>query len=393
MAFRMARAVNRLSARTVDTLRDAGRHADGAGLYLHLDAGGSKRWVFVFQWAGARKEMGLGSRDLVSLAEARVARDEARKLVAAGKNPIEERRKSKAKSDNPTFGALAEKLLDDIEGGWRNEKHRKQWRSTLKTYAAPIWDDPLDTITTDDVIKCLRPIWKTKPETASRVRGRIERVLDAAKAKGLRRGENPAQWKGHLETLLAAPQKLSRGHHKALPYVDAPEFMKALRGHESGSARALEFTILTAARTGETLGATWAEIDADGKVWTVPGARMKAKKDHRVPLTDAALEALGKRQADDQFLFPGRTEGSPLSGMVMTMQLRRLRKEITVHGFRSTFRDWAGEETDYPREVIEAALAHTFGNKVELAYRRGDALEKRRLLMVDWARYLAPSDA
>ena len=388
----MARAVNRLSARTVDTLRDAGRHADGAGLYLHIDAGGSKRWVFVFQWDGARKEMGLGSRDLVSLAEARVARDEARKLVAAGKNPIEERRKSKAKSDNPTFGVLAEKLLDDIEGGWRNEKHRKQWRSTLKTYAAPIWDDALDSITTDDVVKCLQPIWTKKPETASRVRGRIERVLDAAKAKNLRHGENPARWKGHLETLLAAPQKLSRGHHKALPYADAPKFMKALRGHESASARALEFTILTAARTGETLGATWAEIDADGRVWTVPGARMKAKKDHRVPLTDAAQKALGKRRADDQFLFPGIRDGKPLSGMAMTMQLRRLNKEITVHGFRSTFRDWAGEETDHPREVIEAALAHTFGSKVELAYRRGDALEKRRLLMVEWAQFLTSQE-
>ena len=399
------RTLNRLSARTVATLKTPGRHADGGGLYLHVDspveaeggkeAAGAKRWVFVFQWQKKRKEMGLGPARLVDLKEAREAALTARKMVAAGRNPIEVRRMTGEGA--PTFDMVADEVLATIEATDPNPKHLSQWKTSLKVYAKPIADKRPDAITTEDVLEVLKPIWGEIPEMASRTRGRIERVLDAAKAKGLRSGENPARWRGHLALLLPPRRKLTRGHHPALPYKDIPAFMAMLRAREALAARALELTILAATRTGETLGARWGELDLDGGVWTIPAERMKVKVEHRVPLSAAVvamlrpmlaaqLEAWPKRNLSNGLVFPASDPTKPLSNMAMEMLLRRMdASEVTVHGFRSTFRDWAGEETEHPREVIEAALAHTVGSEVERAYRRGDALEKRRGLMQDWA--------
>ena len=281
--------------------------------------------------------------------------------------------------------------MADIGHGFRNDKHTAQWASTLRTDAASLADKGLDEITTEDVLAVLKPIWLTKNETASRVRGRIERVLDAAKARGLRTGENPARWRGHLANLLPKRQKLQRGHHAAMPYRDVPGFLNLLRVSDGVSARALEFLILSASRSGEVLGAQWPEIDRDGKVWTVPGGRMKAGREHRVPLTNRMLKILDEMELirSGPFIFPGQKRGRPLSGMAMEMLLRRMKIEnATVHGFRSAFRDWAAEETSFPREVAEAALAHIVGDATERAYRRGDALEKRRMLMDAWADFV-----
>jgi integrase len=383
------RATNRLTAIAVKNA-PKGLHADGQGLYLRVDTG--RRWVLIFQFDGSRKEMGLGSAGEVSLAEVRRLAADARGLIRAGKNPITERQR--AKSAGQTFGAFAEALLDDLEGGWRNAKHRQQWRNTLRTYGAGFWSVPVADVTTAHVHKALKPIWTVKPETANRFRGRVERVLDAAKAKGLRSGENPARWRGHLDTMLSKPSKLSRGHHKALPFSDVPSFVTRLREIDAVSARALEFTILTAARSGETLGARWAEFDLEERVWTVPAQRMKAQVQHRVPLCDAVVALLKRLQPlPGEYVFSGRRSDRPLSNMSMDMLLRRMKAPVTVHGFRSSFRDWVGETTDFPREVAEAALAHRVGDAVERAYRRGDALTKRRLLMEAWAQFCRSADA
>jgi integrase len=389
----MARQTNRLSARTVTTLRKQGRHADGGGLYLVIDASGAKRWAFLFRQRGRLREMGLGGVGSVPLATAREQAAEARTVLAAGGDPIEARNRSKAV---PTFGAMADSLIASMSPGWRNEKHRRQWKMTLDEYAKPLRPLPVDQIGTEDVLRVLRPLWTEKPETASRLRGRIERVLDAAKALGHRSGENPAIWRGHLKNLLPKRQKLTRGHHAAMAYADLPAFMGALRERPATAARAMEFTILTAARSGETFGATWGEIDLEAKVWTVPANRMKGGKKHRVPLAPRAVAILEElaalRTAADHaspYVFPGMRPGRPLSSAAMDMLLRRMKVAETVHGFRSTFRDWAGEATATPREVAEAALAHATGDETELAYRRGDALEKRRKLMLAWDRYLA----
>ncbi|HEX8570751.1 MAG TPA: integrase arm-type DNA-binding domain-containing protein [Caulobacteraceae bacterium] len=385
----MPRVVNRLSARGVATLKAAGRYADGAGLYLHITPEGSKSWVFVFQWLGRRKEMGLGSVSIISLSEARDARDQARKIVAQGVNPIEERKKA-APPKPKTFGEFADEMVAEWSPGWKNPKHIAQWSMTLTTHAASLRPKAIGTISTDDVLLVLRPIWTKRPETASRLRGRIERVLDAARVKGLRTGENPARWKGHLEQLLSKPVKLSRGHHPALAYEELPAFMTELRARTGVSLRALEFTILTVAREGMTLGAAWSEIDFAARLWTVPAARMKTGKEHRIPLGPRALELLsGMKGLSEDWVFPGPISGRPLSNMAMDMALRRLRTGVTVHGFRSTFRDWAGDCTPYPREIAEAALAHSVGDRVELAYRRADALQKRRRMMDDWERFCA----
>lgn len=390
----MARAINKLSARTAATLMKPGRHSDGGGLYLVVDASGAKRWVFLFRWEGKLKELGLGGINMVSLAEAREKASDARRLVASGANPIELKRTASAAAKHPTtFGGFADQLIADITPGFRNPKHRQQWKNTLQTYAAPLRDKRLDAIQTDHVLEVLKPIWLTKHETASRLRGRIERVLDAARAKGLRSGENPARWRGHLENLLPKRQRLTRGHHAALPYTDVPAFMVELRARDGTAARALELCILCASRSGEVLGAQWSEIDLEGKVWTIPGARMKAGREHRVPLTDAALVVLAtvsqaRTNATADFVFPGLRIGRPLSVMAMEMVLRRMKRdEITVHGFRSSFRDWCGEATSFPREIAEAALAHQVGDATERAYRRGDALEKRRALLEDWSAF------
>ena len=380
----MAREIKKLSARAVAVETKPGRHSDGGGLYLVVDASGAKRWLFMFRWQGKLKEMGLGGLVSVPLARARELAVEARAQVSAGKNPILERR---AQRVVPTFGVMADTLVADLSPQWRNDKHVAQWTMTLTTYAAPLRGLAVDLIKTDDVLGVLQPLWTTRPETASRLRGRIERVLDAAKARGLREGENPARWRGHLDNLLPRRQKLSRGHHAALPYADLPAFMTKLREREALAGLALEFAILTACRSGEVRGARWSEIDIDRSLWIVPAARMKVGREHRIPLSAAALvviHAAAKLRKDD-YVFPGQKPSSELSNGAMERVLDRMKVAVTVHGFRSTFRDWAAELTDHPREIAEAALAHTVGDATERAYRRGDALQKRRLLMDDWA--------
>jgi integrase len=395
----MARQTKRLSARTVLTLNKPGRHADGDGLYLLIDKGGAKRWVFLFRWKptgdkgpGKLREMGLGGLSIVSLADAREKAAAARRALTHCRNPIEERKAAAAaRQSATTFGAFADALVEDLKHGFRNAKHQAQWSMTLTKYAGLLRDMPLDCIQTSDVLGVLVPIWQTKNETASRLRGRIERVLDAARAKGLRSGENPARWRGHLDKLLPKRQKLKRGHHAALPYSEVPAFVYELRQREAIAALALEFCILTAARSGEVLGATWSEINRQAKVWTVPPVRMKGGREHRVPLSSRAMEILDKlaSQRAGDHIFPGQKGGRPLSGMAMEMVLRRMKAGVTIHGFRSSFRDWAGECTTFPREIAEAALAHLVGDETERAYRRGDALEKRRLLMESWAGFIS----
>jgi len=386
----------RLHVRQLPTLTSPGVYADGGGLYLRVRPSGTRAWIYVCMIKGRRREMGLGSILDVSLAKAREKAAEARAAFLEGRDPIAERAAAAAPAIAPiTFGAFSDALIDDIEGGFRNEKHRKQWRSTLKTHAATLLEKSISEISTDDVVEVLKPIWLAKPETASRVRGRIERVLDAAKAKGHRSGENPARWRGHLDLLLPRRAKASKNHHAALPFAAVADFMRDLKARPALAARALEFTILTAARSGETLGMTWSEVDLDQRLWTVPAERMKAGAEHQVPLSRRAVDILkavrpNKVRAGD--LVFQSNGGAKLSNMAMAMLLRRMgQDEVTVHGFRSTFRDWAGETTSFPREDVEMALAHTIESKAERAYRRGRALEKRRELMDAWARFCLPS--
>lgn len=382
----MTRALRKLTDAAARNLKKPGRHSDGGGLYLNVSAALRKSWVFLWTPAGGkRREMGLGPYPDIPLSEARTRAEQCRRLVLDGKDPIAERSREAEK----TFGDAADLFIASMEAGWRNEKHRDQWRMTLgDTYCAALRKRPVASISTEDVLSVLTPVWNTKPETASRLRGRIERVLDFAAVRGWRAGENPARWRGHLKGALPPRQRLSRGHHAAMAYKDVPAFMAQLRTRDAMAARALEFLILTAARSGEVLGATWAEIDLEAKLWTVPASRMKAGKEHRVPLTDAAIAVLiplheTRRGA---LVFPGEREGRPLSPMALTMLLRRMDLgSITPHGFRSSFRDWAGDATDFPREIAEAALAHRVGDETERAYRRSDALERRRRLMEHWA--------
>jgi integrase len=379
--------VQKLSARKAATA-EPGIYPDGGGLYLCVSPSLTRTWVYRFSWHSRRPEMGLGSLDQgVSLAEARTARDGARKILRSGRNPIEVRREERRIAVKATFGEIADDLLKAKAGEWRNEKHQEQWRSSLTIGAAQLRSRPVDEIDTEAVLAVLRPVWATTPETAQRLRARIEAVLDAAKAKNLRTGENPATWRGHLSHLLPKRQKLSRGHHAALPYVEMPGFMNKLRTATSIAARALEFCILTAARTGEVLASCWDEIDLTSKVWTLPPARTKAGREHRVPLSNRAYEILEsvKPPKASGFIFPSPRGARPLSHIAMAKVLARLDvRGATVHGFRSAFRDWAGNETSYPRELAEAALAHVVGDKAEQAYRRSDALEKRRALMGSW---------
>lgn len=402
------RPINRLTAREVQTLKAPGRHADGAGLYLQVDppdaegAPGAKRWVFVFQWQGKRREMGLGPVDVSagsdSLKRARDARDAARRQVADGIDPIEARKAERAAAEGvPVFGPFAKSIVKGLT--LRNDKHRDQWERTLTDYLPTLQAKPVDQITTQDVLAALKPHWTKIPETAERIRGRLERVLDAARAGGHISGpwENPARWRGHLALLLPRPERKVR-HHPALPYEDVADFMARLRTRQGVSAKALEFAILTAARTQEIRFATWAEMDLKAKVWTVPADRMKMKRVHRVPLSDAAVDVLeamrppaevGIADLAGAYVFPGRAAGAALSNMSMDRVLRLDGLDVTVHGFRSTFRDWAGDCTNFQTGVIEAALAHLVGDETERAYRRGDALEKRRKLMDAWAGYCA----
>jgi integrase len=388
----MARAINRLSARTVQTLQRPGRHADGLGLYLVVRESGAKSWCLIININGKRRELGLGPVSAVTLADARAKRDEALRLRQQGLDPREVWGRATSDDVVETFGSVAFEFISSHESGWKNDKHRKQWRSTLKTYAAPIWDKPIGDVDVQDVISILKPIWLAKPETARRVRGRIERVLYAAKAVGLRTGENPALWKGNLVHWL--PQQDDKTeHHDAMPYEQVPDFFAQLADREGLSASALRLTILTAARTGEVLGATWKEFDLDNALWVIPGARMKEGQEHRVPLSSAVLALLATLEDNrkpEEFLFPGMKPGKPLSNMAMLMLLRRMNiDEATVHGFRSAFRDWAADtQLQFPREIAEQALSHAVGSEVERAYRRGDALEKRRELMEVWAAFV-----
>jgi len=383
------RSLNKLSDVRAKGKLAPGRHSDGGGLYLNVGPTGSKSWLFMWTPKGKnRREMGLGAYPAVSLAKARELAVRHRETVAAGRDPIAER----DREAEPTFAEAAEQLIASMEDGWRNEKHKYQWRATIKTYCASISAKRVSLVDTADVLGVLKPIWQGKNETASRVRGRIERVLDFAKAKGWRTGENPALWRGHLKNVLPARQKLQRGHLAAMPYAEVPAFMVRVRSAEAMAARALELAILAAARSGEVLGARWPEFDLDAAVWTVPAERMKLRKEHRVPLPKQAVTMLRKlhesRQSDAAYVFPGEKRGAPLSAMAMIMFLRRLKAGVTAHGFRSSFRDWAGDATTFPREIAEAALAHAVGNEVEQAYRRSDALARRRKMMDAWAAYL-----
>jgi integrase len=393
----MARKLQKLTARGVASQKKSGRHSDGGGLYLVVDENGSKRWVFLFRWEGRQPEMGLGPLSAVPLARARELAAECRALLASGISPLEARKSERAAPASTTFGTFATSFIELNEPGWRNAKHRQQWKNTLRDHAKPLRSKRLDGITTEDVLAVLTPIWQVRPETASRLRGRIERILDAAKVSGLRSGENPARWRGHLQALLPKPKKLSRGHHRALAYSEVPAFMARLRERPAIAARALEFLILTAARSGEVLNARWEEVDIETKLWRVPPSRMKGGREHRVPLSDRALailEEVKQLGSGEHFIFPGQRPRRPLSGMALEMLLRRFGiTEATPHGFRSSFRDWAGNETSAPREVAEAVLAHAIGDRTEQSYRRSDALAKRRKLMDAWARHCVPHDA
>ena len=362
--------IHKLSARRVVSEQKSGRHSDGGGLYLVVSSSGSRKWLFIYRRDGKQREMGLGAAsgpNSVSLVEAREKAAGCRSVLRDGEDPLERRKRdgSSVKRSIPAFGEFADRYIDTHASGWRNAKHVSQWRTTLSTYAAPIREKPVDEITRDDVVAVIGPIWQAKNETASRIRGRIETILDAAKAEGLRSGENPAAWKGNLQHSLPKRRKLQRGHHPAMPYKSLPEFMRLLRQRDATAARALEFLILTASRTGENLGMEWNEIDLDSAIWQVPASRMKSGRTHRVPLSNRALDILleqkGLKTDRSRHPFSGRRD-APLSGMAMTMLLRRMNVEnATVHGFRSTFRDWVAEETDFPGEFAEAALAHLSG--------------------------------
>ena len=394
----------RLSSLTVKHARKAGMLADGNGLYLQVTRANARSWIFRYYRNGKSREMGLGSLNAVSLAGARLKAAACRGLLADGTDPIAARdaeRAQRALEDARaiTFDQCAEAFITAHSAAWKNQKHVAQWKATLRTYVSPVCGSlPVQVVDVALVMKVLEPIWTTKPETAARLRGRIESILNWAKARGYRTGENPALWKGHLSNLLPAHSKIAKvKHHAALPYDQTSQFIAALRRQDGIASLALEFAILTAARTGEIIGARWAEIDLEAKVWTVPASRMKNGREHRVPLSVEALAVLTKvsQGEPEEFVFAGRKK-RPLSNMAFLMLLRRMgHDKLTGHGFRSTFRDWAAERTNFQAEIAEAALGHVVGNKVEAAYRRGDFFEKRRRLMEAWAQFAttAPSDA
>lgn len=396
----MARKIGRLNALQVAKLTAPGYYPDGGNLYLQVSPSRSKSWVFRYAFDKRERQMGLGSVSDFSLADARERAAEQRKLLTDGIDPLTVKRERElarrmADANIITFDKAATAYIEAHAASWRNAKHADQWRNTLETYASPVIGRlPVSAVNTALVLRILQPIWASKTETATRLRGRLERVLDWARVQGYRTGENPAAWRGHLDKLLAAPTKVAKvSHHAALPWGQMGAFMAALREQTGLSALAVEYIILTACRTSEALGAMWAEIDLETGVWTIPGERMKAGREHRVPLSQAALDVLTKVKAEtgnqEGYVFPGR-KGGTLSNMAGLALLKRMgRADLTVHGFRSTFRDWCAEATDYPRDVAEMALAHTIADKTEAAYRRGDMLEKRRALMTDWAAFCA----
>lgn len=385
-------ALNKLTDVTVrKTDLRPGRYSDGGNLYLNVSRNRTKSWVFMYSRnKQRRREMGLGAYPGLTLTAARQKALDAQHILASGDDPIEVMRKVV-----PTFEEASKGYIKDHKAGWKNEKHIQQWKNTLATYCTSINGKKVNEISVSDILEVLKPIWKEKPETASRLRGRIERVLSAAKVKGWRTGENPAVWKDNLSLLLPRLRKLKRGNHKAMSYGKVPAFFSQLVERDAISAKALSFTILTAARSDEALGARWAEIDFARKVWKRPAERMKGQLEHEVPLSDAAMTILMEMRAaghDSEFIFPGQKSNRPLSSAAMDTLLKQRMKvtDATVHGFRSTFRDWCGDKTGFPRELAETALAHLVGNEVERAYRRSDALEKRRRLMQAWANYLIP---
>lgn len=398
----MARKRNILTARRADTIREAGRHSDGGGLYLVIDSSGDRRrWVYIFNLHGKRREMGLGGHPAVSLAQARQYRDDAELLARSGKDPIAERDNAKVEPARKlTFGECSDDYIATHGSSWLNQKHRDQWKMTLTVHAAELRGLPIDEVTTESVLAVLKPRWLTIPETAQRLRGRIETVLDAARSKGLidPNKANPARWRGHLEFLLPKAAKLTRGHHKAMSRTQVKSFIGRLRElqQDSLAASALEFTLLTCVRTSEAIEATWSEIDFDQTIWTIPAIRTKTKQsENRIPLTSRTIAILrdmeGKKVSD--FIFPGGKANRPLSNMAMAAVLKRMKiTDATVHGFRSTFRDWVGDETNFSSEVAEASLHHQEGNKVVSAYRRGDALQKRRELLEAWTDFCAPQN-
>jgi integrase len=408
----VARTIEKLSALKVSRLTKPGIYADGGGLYLQVTSSAARSWIFRYSLNKQTREMGLGPLSAISLADARALADKYRRQRHEGTDPIQARGDERAGQQTAaaramTFDQCADAYIATHRDGWRNPKHAAQWKSTLTTYASPVFGSfPVQAVDVSLVMKALEPIWSAIPETAGRVRGRIEAILDWARSRGLRTGENPAHWKGHLDNLLPSRSKVRKvRHHPALPYEELPEFVSVSRAQESVSARALEFTILTAARTNEIIGALRSDIDDGAAVWTVPADNMKAEREHRMPLTRRALEILRGLPKDGAYLFPGERADGHLSNMAMLKAIERINEKrvakgepcfvdpkqdnakVTVHGFRSTFRDWAAERTNFPGEVAEAALAHVVGDKVEAAYRRGDLFDKRRRLMNAWSEF------
>jgi integrase len=401
MAKKARGAAEKLTAKEVERAKAPGLYGDGKGLWLRVGDGAAKSWILRYMLGGRAREMGLGSYADYTLAEARErARHYRKQIKDEGIDPIERRRARRgaertARAKTMTFRECAEAYIRAHAPGWRSVKHAAQWPAFLGAHVYPVFGSlPVATIDTPLVMRALEPMWQRTPETASRVRGRIESVLDWAKARGYRDGENPARWRGHLENLLAAKSRVRRvEHYAALPYAALPEFMAELRSQSGVAARALEFAVLSAGRTGEVLGAKWDEVDRAEAVWAVPPARMKAHKEHRIPLCDRAIAILAEMEGinrEGAFVFPGRKSGQPLAHMALLEVLRRMgRANLTVHGFRSTFSDWAAERTNFPAEVREMALAHSVADKVEAAYRRGDLFQKRRQLAAAWGRYCA----
>ena len=388
-----SRARNKLNVKQVEHLKMVGLYSDGGGLYLRIRESG-RSWFFIGTLNGKRIELGLGPSPDITLARAREKAGEARLACLEGQDPRELwNKRASPEPQEMTFRSFAEPYVDELVKNFKNPKHRQQWRNSIATYCESIANVPIAEVDTDKVLKCVQSIWIEKPETAERVRGRIKKILDAAKVKGLRDGDNPARMRGHLELFLPKRSKAKVKHHAALPYSQMSDFMADLRKREGVAAKALEFTILTAARSGEVRGMTWREVDLEGKLWTVPAGRMKASEIHEVPMSDAAISVLQavhkKSLRPDDIVFPAPRGGS-LSDMGLSAVLKRMKVDATVHGMRSSFRDWAGDTTSFNREVIEMALAHAISSATERAYRRGRALEKRRELMNAWAKFLGP---
>jgi len=393
-------AIHKLTPRKVSTA-GPGKYEDGGGLRLVVSRSGAKKWVLRFTINGKRREMGLGGFPDVGLAEARDKATKHRKQASADIDPIEAR--STEPESVPTFTTCAARYIRAQRRGWKNAKHARQWVSTLKTYARPIIGSKrVDAVNTEDILAILSPIWTTKTETAKRIQGRIENILDYAAAHKYRSPLNPARWRGHLDKLLPKPSRVKKViHHPAMPYTVVPTFMVELSGNSSVSALALQFLILTATRTSEVLQAQWNEIDLEAAVWAVPAERMKARREHRAPLSDAAMTILDSlpRIEGNPYLFPGVRHGKPLSNMALLQLMRGMgygvdgnRGNYVPHGFRSSFRDWSGEVSSFPRDVAEMALAHVIENKVEAAYRRGDLFAKRVQLMQAWADWCCKSE-